>query len=389
MSSPSLSVPLAAYFFPRQTDNAHPLGTSNCAGECSNHVKRPQAASSELSPVPSSAGQRRIPKRVRQISAMDEIPERSTSGDRTTEAQNASAPVYTTTTDQSTSLSDGGVDQANASQTSEGEEGSVLFSEQAGRSETTGEETGGRERKRIRTEAFSVDSQKRCGRKIARLAAAADDFLVEGMEGSEDEQEDEADEDSASMDVGEEEEEGEGGGEGEETDSEAEAAAPNAADGNHEESQDPNDLPEEDDDEGDESLVWLKQPHRIPTNAQRVAPKPVNADRMSCFLEPAPRTSKRPAPQEVASNPDDPFGLEVVPDEPVPSPSSYHSGDSEDFDMAHRPVLERAEVKKDIRLFLDSLGATRQGRDTGTFQYKVVDRLGEGTYRVDSRMGLD
>jgi hypothetical protein len=51
---------------------------------------------------------------------------------------------------------------------------------------------------------------------------------------------------------------------------------------------------------------------------------------------------------------------------------SYHSGDSSDFEMDHRPVLERTAVKRDIRDFEDSMYLIRENG------YKVIDRLGEG-----------
>jgi hypothetical protein len=51
---------------------------------------------------------------------------------------------------------------------------------------------------------------------------------------------------------------------------------------------------------------------------------------------------------------------------------SYHSGDSSDFEMDHRPVLERTAVKRDIRDFEDSIFLIRENG------YKVIDRLGEG-----------
>ena len=52
---------------------------------------------------------------------------------------------------------------------------------------------------------------------------------------------------------------------------------------------------------------------------------------------------------------------------------SYHSGDSDMYEMDHRPVLERTEVKRDIREFVASLKTLRVKQ-----KYQVVDRLGEG-----------
>ncbi|OXM81671.1 cell division control protein 7 [Cryptococcus neoformans Bt63] len=61
------------------------------------------------------------------------------------------------------------------------------------------------------------------------------------------------------------------------------------------------------------------------------------------------------------------------------SDESYHSGDTEDYEMDHRPVLQRTAVKKDIRDFTNSLSLLRDGSIHG-IPYKVVDRLGEGTF---------
>ncbi|WWD07323.1 hypothetical protein V865_005421 [Kwoniella europaea PYCC6329] len=61
------------------------------------------------------------------------------------------------------------------------------------------------------------------------------------------------------------------------------------------------------------------------------------------------------------------------------SPESYHSGDSDEYEMEHRPVLERTAIKRDIRSFTESLTVLREGVD-GYLPYKVVDRLGEGTF---------
>ncbi|WVW80868.1 hypothetical protein I302_102858 [Kwoniella bestiolae CBS 10118] len=61
------------------------------------------------------------------------------------------------------------------------------------------------------------------------------------------------------------------------------------------------------------------------------------------------------------------------------SPESYHSGDSDEYEMDHRPVLERTAIKRDIRSFTESLTVLREGVD-GYLPFKVVDRLGEGTF---------
>ncbi|WVF68054.1 hypothetical protein IAT40_002817 [Kwoniella sp. CBS 6097] len=66
-------------------------------------------------------------------------------------------------------------------------------------------------------------------------------------------------------------------------------------------------------------------------------------------------------------------------EEDQPSPDSYHSGDSDEYEMEHRPVLERTAVKRDIRSFTESLTLLREGVD-GYMPFRVVDRLGEGTF---------
>nr|ODN89954.1 CDC7 protein kinase [Cryptococcus depauperatus CBS 7841] len=58
---------------------------------------------------------------------------------------------------------------------------------------------------------------------------------------------------------------------------------------------------------------------------------------------------------------------------------SYHSGDTDDYEMGHRPILQRTAIKKDIRDFTQSIGILRDGVD-GEEAYRVVDRLGEGTF---------
>jgi hypothetical protein len=57
---------------------------------------------------------------------------------------------------------------------------------------------------------------------------------------------------------------------------------------------------------------------------------------------------------------------------------SYHSGDSDDFLMDHRPPLERAGVKKDIKLFTQSMDLL-SGESGTKVEYQVIDRLGEGS----------
>lgn len=52
---------------------------------------------------------------------------------------------------------------------------------------------------------------------------------------------------------------------------------------------------------------------------------------------------------------------------------SYHSNDSELYEMTHRPILERTAIKRDIREFVQSMECLK-----GEKLYRVVDRLGEG-----------
>jgi hypothetical protein len=56
---------------------------------------------------------------------------------------------------------------------------------------------------------------------------------------------------------------------------------------------------------------------------------------------------------------------------------SYHSGDSDDFLMDHRPPLDRAGVKKDIKQFSQSMDVLCGGSGK-KLEYQVIDRLGEG-----------
>lgn len=60
-------------------------------------------------------------------------------------------------------------------------------------------------------------------------------------------------------------------------------------------------------------------------------------------------------------------------------PGSYHSGDTEHFEMDHRPVLDRAAIKRDIYNFVEGL---EHLSTAGT--YRVVDRLGEGEFSAKS-----
>lgn len=59
-------------------------------------------------------------------------------------------------------------------------------------------------------------------------------------------------------------------------------------------------------------------------------------------------------------------------------PESYHSGDSEEYEMQHRPWLERTAVKRDIQELYTTKGLYNPS--VGQYRYRVVDRLGEGTF---------
>lgn len=60
-----------------------------------------------------------------------------------------------------------------------------------------------------------------------------------------------------------------------------------------------------------------------------------------------------------------------------PEPHSYHSGDSIDYEMDHRPILDRTAVKRDIKEFCAGVRLLNEPDDSKRM-YKVVDRLGEG-----------
>lgn len=70
--------------------------------------------------------------------------------------------------------------------------------------------------------------------------------------------------------------------------------------------------------------------------------------------------------------------LELVDTASDSSVASYHSGDTADFEMDHRPWLDRAGVKRDIE---NLYGIHKEPDGTyDVFRYLVVDRLGEGTF---------
>lgn len=60
--------------------------------------------------------------------------------------------------------------------------------------------------------------------------------------------------------------------------------------------------------------------------------------------------------------------------------SSYHSGDSDLFDMDHRPMLERTLVKKDLHQLMSDFSIL-------PYDYQILDRLGEGEAACGSCSG--
>lgn len=195
-------------------------------------------------------------------------------------------------------------------------------------------------------------------------------------------------------DLGEYREEGEEGqeGENEEEDDNEEDMAEGEGDGQQDvrddeldESHDRQDRDEaeEDDEDGAETPQWLTEPHML-------VQEPV--DRMSRVLEGNKKTPNGAATSELTERPTEGFEEEQhrrtdnaeageeeqqwEMEQPL-SPQSYHSGDTDEYEMDHRPVLERTAIKKDIRKFADSLTCLKDP-ETGEFAYRIVDRLGEG-----------
>jgi hypothetical protein len=64
---------------------------------------------------------------------------------------------------------------------------------------------------------------------------------------------------------------------------------------------------------------------------------------------------------------------------------SYHSGDTEEYEMDHRPVLDRTAIKKDIERFVDGLDGMMD-EQLNVRSYHVIDRLGEGEYCRTARL---
>lgn len=235
--------------------------------------------------------------------------------------------------------------------TSEGGEGSVLFSEQAAAPENDGVFLCG--------ERFipDVDTEGR------ELSTGGGEFLPE--------EEADAEED------GEEGEHRDGDVDGEEHEEKGEED-PHG----HEESQDRNEIVEDDED-GAESPAWLKEPHTLTSTVFPGPSRTSQLDRMSRFLKVPSKIIR-----SLGSNHTNGSGIpadngeRLKYDEPPPTPSCYHSGDSDDYAMDHRHILERTEIKRDIREFVESLGSEFIEWRSGMYRYKVVDRLGEGMYSL-------
>ena len=66
---------------------------------------------------------------------------------------------------------------------------------------------------------------------------------------------------------------------------------------------------------------------------------------------------------------------------------TYHSGDTAEYDMPHRPVLERTAIKRDIRGFMTQMSVLRD-RSYRPSNWDVVDKLGEGTFSLTYWRGL-
>lgn len=91
---------------------------------------------------------------------------------------------------------------------------------------------------------------------------------------------------------------------------------------------------------------------------------------------PSSRESQPPSADE--TTPEIPMASSE--DESDDDPESYHSGDSEDYEMDHRPWLERTAVKRDIQDLYTVKGLFNPAFGNNQHRYRVVDRLGEGTF---------
>ena len=183
-------------------------------------------------------------------------------------------------------------------------------------------------------------------------------------EGGQDDTEEEADEDEA--------------GEGEVEDEQPDDELNESYDGQD------GDVDEEEED-GADTPQWLTEPHVLVQEP---------ADRMSRVLEgDGPTIRNREVTSELTERASEGFeeeqqqhqhqrtdeaeGEDQWEMERPMSPQSYHSGDTDEYEMSHRPVLERTAIKKDIKKFVDSVKCLKDP-ESGEVAYRIVDRLGEG-----------
>ncbi|KAK8850506.1 hypothetical protein IAR55_004424 [Kwoniella newhampshirensis] len=126
-----------------------------------------------------------------------------------------------------------------------------------------------------------------------------------------------------------------------------------------------------------QSQLSTSSRHSGPASASAAAPTASN-DRMTQIIEHRPRGTNNHAHSFVELN-EETYSDGDEEGDDLPSPSSYHSGDSDEYEMDHRPVLERTAIKRDIKAFTESLSLLSEGVN-GYRPYRIVDRLGEGTF---------
>ena len=159
-----------------------------------------------------------------------------------------------------------------------------------------------------------------------------------------------------------------------------------------EESQDQNDLAEEDEETARERTpTWMDDPLAAlagpSTNVSELMTRVVERSGPSRRRGPRSRLvvkdedEDEPLAMRIARLEDNEAillakGEEYYEEEPR-FPSSYHSGDSDEFEMDHRPMLERAAIKTACNWLHTELWMNWD-EDVGEVIYKAVDRLGEG-----------
>ena len=286
----------------------------------------------------------------------DDVP--ALSAEQSEVGQNASAAVHTTIAGPSSYMVTGDDGTAtNGMGTSEAEDGTVLFSEQVRAEE-------------VQQHSFNAAGTATPGGDLGDYLPQPEQVFspkTQAQNGDEQEGGDEL------LD-GRQEEEGQGddnvGLDDDEENGQAEQAEEPAE---LEESQDQNDG----DDDGAETPAWMTEPHVFRPDHLPLPPPP----------QPQPDIMTRVIALQAAQlrpgkNPDSPDSdydvYEIAHGRPhLGSTGSYHSGDSDQYSMDYRPVLERTAVKHDIRKFVDNtLLLDVDYRDDPA--YNVVDRLGEG-----------